>query len=436
MRTKILVSLMIAGVAAAAATGSTFALFNDTETSQQNTFAAGSVDLLIDWNQSYNGEDLPDQDATDNPGPIFQLDDVKPGDEGEATISLHNEGNPAWLWFKLNVTSNDDNGNTEPELIVDELDNESDNFDGELYQNLNFTIWYDDGDNIRQDDEPLIETEEVCRLVDRDVVLTLDNSGSMFYDQYNGDPNNDGVPKFDDQKSAALNFVNQAFQPGNDIHVGSSRFGGQDDPSSVLINTTGNQTEVVNAINGLQPVDEDDTGTDLAGGVDLSHDMLINNSRPGTDDVMIVLSDGQQATISGDPVAEAQEAKDDGIRVITITLNPPNQQLVQTMEQMASSPSDAYVVEQSQDLPDVYNTISEEICTTITPFEDGMLIDGNLSEEGVQPIPGQDVDYLGFKWELPREVGNIVQTDTAQLDMNFYAEQSRHNDNPSNPFNN
>ena len=138
MNTRILASLLVIGVVGAFATGSTFALFNDTETSQGNTFTAGAVDLQVDWNESYNGESIQNVSLTDNPGPIFELDDVKPGDEGEATVSLHVFSNPAWMWMRANQTVNAENG------CGDE---------GELGENLYFTIWYDeDGDNVFEPD--------------------------------------------------------------------------------------------------------------------------------------------------------------------------------------------------------------------------------------------------------------------------------------------
>jgi len=42
--------------------------------------------------------------------------------------------------------------------------------------------------------------------------------------------------------------------------------------------------------------------------------------------------------------------------------------------------------------------------------------------------------YYGFCLWVPKSVGNIIQGDSVSFDMEFYAEQSRHNSNPSNPF--
>jgi predicted ribosomally synthesized peptide with SipW-like signal peptide len=56
MNKRILISLGVIGVAAAAVIGGTIAYFNDTETSTGNIFTAGSIDLKVDhYFQSYNG---------------------------------------------------------------------------------------------------------------------------------------------------------------------------------------------------------------------------------------------------------------------------------------------------------------------------------------------------------------------------------------------
>ncbi|HYF13099.1 MAG TPA: TasA family protein, partial [Candidatus Paceibacterota bacterium] len=90
--------------AGALVVGATGAFFSDTETSTGNTFAAGEIDLRID-NTSY---------VTNNAGVLvaspnntwalsdltnqlfFSFADLKPGDIGEDTISIHAGSNDAW----------------------------------------------------------------------------------------------------------------------------------------------------------------------------------------------------------------------------------------------------------------------------------------------------------------------------------------------------
>lgn len=141
---KVLFSLLLIGVVAAMAGAGTLAYFSDTETSSGNTFTAGTLDLKVDWDEYYNGELIETQDETDDPGPIFNLNDVKPGDYGEVTISLHVYGNDAYGKMTITPTSNDDVSSTEPELDAgDEEEDDTDDWDGELAQNMEVVIWWD-----------------------------------------------------------------------------------------------------------------------------------------------------------------------------------------------------------------------------------------------------------------------------------------------------
>ena len=152
MSKRILASLIIVGLVAATVGNSTVALLNDQETSSENTFSTGEIDLTIDWNESYNGENVERQEFTDNPGPIFNFTDLKPGDHGEATVSIHLEDNPGWVWMRGIETKDEEVVETESETSMGDTDP-----DGELDDELIFTIWRDDGDNVLEDGEEVIE---------------------------------------------------------------------------------------------------------------------------------------------------------------------------------------------------------------------------------------------------------------------------------------
>ncbi len=155
---KILKSLLTIAVVASLAVGASQAFFSDTETSSGNTFTAGAIDLKIDNSSWYNGVYQNDtswelSDLTDQL--FFDFADLKPGDWGEDTLSLHVNNNDVWACLNISLTANDDNGCSEPELGDDpSCDNvPDDEFDGELAQNLNFIFWVDDGDNVLEEDE-------------------------------------------------------------------------------------------------------------------------------------------------------------------------------------------------------------------------------------------------------------------------------------------
>jgi len=176
---KIITSIGMLVFVGALVAGGTGAFFSDTETSEGNVFTAGAIDLTVDSEAHYNGsicqidtQDLDDDDntseylwiggteypvglpctgtweATDlGAQTFFNFNDIKPGDEGENTISLHIDSNPAWACVDVSITENDDVTSTEPELdgTGDVEDVDGDLFDGELAQNLNFAAWLDQG---------------------------------------------------------------------------------------------------------------------------------------------------------------------------------------------------------------------------------------------------------------------------------------------------
>lgn len=197
INSKILLSAAAIVAAAALVIGATVAFFSDNETSTNNTLTAGAVDLKID-NESYlngvlqngaNGtvnttwalDDLTDQ-------LFFNFDDIKPGDLGEDTISLHAQ-NDCWLCAEINLTANDDNTCTEPELIDDPTCDEPNQnpIDGELASNINFIFWADDGDNVLEQGEEIFETGTAQDVLDGNSI-TLADSVTNNIGGVDGDP--------------------------------------------------------------------------------------------------------------------------------------------------------------------------------------------------------------------------------------------------------
>ena len=159
---KILFSLAVVVAVGAVIAGATGAFLSDTETSSGNTFSAGAIDLKIDNESYYNNAFNPgtswELDDLDGTGHLFfNFLDLKPGDEGEDTISIHVDDNDAWACMDIALTANEDNGSTEPEL--DDEDPYTGDV-GELAEAINFIWWKDDGDNVLEqgeEDESVIE---------------------------------------------------------------------------------------------------------------------------------------------------------------------------------------------------------------------------------------------------------------------------------------
>jgi len=140
-----------------AVAGST-AYFFDVETSTNNVLQAGAIDLTIDNESFYNGLPWPattwslkDLEKGDL---FFDFHDLKPGDWGEDTISVHVTSNKAWACMDMTLVANDENVANEPELSSgDTSDDTNDKFDGELGDELNFIFWWDDKDNVLERNE-------------------------------------------------------------------------------------------------------------------------------------------------------------------------------------------------------------------------------------------------------------------------------------------
>jgi hypothetical protein len=130
-----------------------------------NMFGSKKMELTVDFSGYYNKP----VDGHPNAGfwkpanltchDFFSFKDIKPGDFGEGTISLHLKYQDSWECLIIRPTENDDRSSNEPELLVDVKDNPKDHWDGELAQNMNLRIWADTcavspakpGDNIYQE---------------------------------------------------------------------------------------------------------------------------------------------------------------------------------------------------------------------------------------------------------------------------------------------
>ena len=163
MNKAIIISLALIAAVGVVATGATVAYFTDEETSTGNTFTAGSIDLKVDNECHYCDGDCPWTphtwqltDLEDGVHKFFDFGDIKPGAWGEDTISLHLYDNPAWAWLKIDNVENYENACTEPEGHVDATCDNPGLGQGELYQNMHFLIWMDDGDNIYEAGERIM----------------------------------------------------------------------------------------------------------------------------------------------------------------------------------------------------------------------------------------------------------------------------------------
>ncbi len=193
---KVLGSAVVAtGVLALGIVG-TRAFFSDTETSTGNSFVAGDIDLkidnssyAIDWNipnyvspsgafvaSTHTSWDLKDLTIEK----FFDFKDLKPGDYGEDTISVHVGSNDAWVCAAARVTDDNDNTYTEPEEDDDlTLGPDPLLVDGELDESLNFAFWADDGDNVFEDGEQVFLGGPLSGLGEQGQIALADSNSSI-----------------------------------------------------------------------------------------------------------------------------------------------------------------------------------------------------------------------------------------------------------------
>lgn len=115
-----------------------------------STFATGSgtgaLDLTIDNKTFYNGTLQPTlswslKNLVPSNDKFFNFSDVKPGDTGTTTMSIHLKNSSAYVCLDFKNLKDEENGINEPESHLDNTNG------GELSNELEFFSWYDDGDN-------------------------------------------------------------------------------------------------------------------------------------------------------------------------------------------------------------------------------------------------------------------------------------------------
>ena len=550
-RRKVLAGIGVVGLASAGAGAGTSAFFSDEEEFVDNSLVAGELDLLVDWQQTYdfgdgqtfvsahpdhdndgeqsiidpetqtvqNYSDFPDDDDADSNGAnipgltcenipplseadfgvdpvtdenmetLVQFSDVKPGDSGEITFSLHLCDNPGYLWMQADNVSEDGGILTDPETAVD-----PDNL-GTLGDEIQATLWYDeDCDNVYDIDEPV------------DIMLTLDFSGSMLYDQYGGLVSTDDIQlngttlsettKIDLVELGTRQFVDYLQSQNADVQVGVAYFDGEgtDDNiprTGILQPLTTDLSVVDGALSGLRqklanvvtgsapstPFDGDGnpspfftngiaTGTYIGEGVDDAQAEIDANGRNGVDYTNIILSDGESFNGTGstqfsDPVTAADNARAGSLSpptdVFTISVGSANDSILQSMAGSAGGtggdPSFFSDVDNPVNIPNVFGNLASQtvaervimqdsLATVLTELADGngIPLDGNratIYDELTDPADDPDreafrgdgvMHCVALSWELPFEVGNEIQGDTLGFDLGFYTEQERHND--------
>jgi len=513
-RRTVLGGIGAVGLASAGAGLGTSAYFNDTESFSGNTLTAGKLDLKVDWQQTYFGASEssefvnahPDHDGDGEQSIVVDdvvhaysdddrnvvdyltcanldesyeadfgdqdhlvsLSDVKPGDWGEVTFSLHLCDNPAYLWMQAANVAESGGANPEPEQVAEgDAENSAD-----LADAIDVRMWYDeDCDN---------------RLNRADIMLTIDVSGSMLYEKYGGLVNQNNIlshsetTRIDLVEAGAKNLIAELQNADADVQVGVVFFDGSSDGTphlqlgagltddlSSLVASGGALDDLRSTLASIvgasttNPYADVDiaTGTYLGEGIDLAQQELAANGRPSVRAIDLVLSDGNSFR-GGDnnPYSSPTDAADDAraaspspaTDVYTVAIGGgANDTVMQSMAGAAgSSGNDASYfrdVPSATMLPATFQGLAGTFTSEVVFFEgslrealdtlstgDGVALDGErMTPTYVECFDAEEDICLGFEWTLPPEVGNEVQGDSVAFDLVFYAEQCRHNAGPN-----
>ncbi len=364
------------------------------------------------------------------PLPLIDIQDVKPGDFGELTLSYHLCGNPGFVWLQADDVLAEENDYTEPERKDSDESGDADD-DGEddvveLLDEIQTTWWYDtDGDNVLD-----AEDEGGGEAGIADVVIVMDVSGSM------------SGSKLANAKEGAKALVDAV---GDGVDVALVPFSNS---ASVAAGLGTDPADVKTAIDNLSA----GGGTNLGGGITAAQSELVDNGREDAANNIVALTNG----ISSSGSMEATTAKNAGTTIYGIAYgagadegliedisSPPKNQngSIDEQDQFAFT-GDTETIEQvftdigggivaGGETVFFRGTLREALdllAVDEAAGDKGLLLDADPSTEEVDPFEASTTNYVGFAWYLPVDHANEIQTDGVQFDLGFYTEQARHND--------
>jgi predicted ribosomally synthesized peptide with SipW-like signal peptide len=147
-RRNALIGLGTVGVASAGAGMGTSAYFSDEESFEDNRLEAGELDLAVqasvyEYQAEANGGGQSFGGTVNGGDDIQQeLMDVKPGDYSWGRFCFSIVDNPGYIWAGGQLTSNNENGQREPEGSVDDTGGDPGEGNGELADAIQGCLFY------------------------------------------------------------------------------------------------------------------------------------------------------------------------------------------------------------------------------------------------------------------------------------------------------
>jgi uncharacterized protein YkwD/Mg-chelatase subunit ChlD len=192
-----------------------------------------------------------------------------------------------------------------------------------------------------------VACDRQVRRTPADIMVVIDSSASMIENLQLFT-----ASKLDAAKEAAQVFVDQ-LSPELD-QVGVVKF---DSVASLEDELTNDPTRSKESIEGIAVTG---SGTNIAAGISEAHKELIGSRhRPDAIQVIVLLSDGKSDL--EDAQREANLAKGDGIRIVTIGLGQGDEIDRVLLESVAFKPEDAYITPSTDKLNSIYTSIAQTI---------------------------------------------------------------------------
>ncbi|MGM0372744.1 MAG: SipW-dependent-type signal peptide-containing protein [Halobacteriota archaeon] len=361
-------------------------------------------------------EDYPDPDALERP--MIEIEDLKPGDFGEVTFSLHLCDNPGYVWMTGELLEADENGVTEPEgadpAEIDDL--------VELLDVVQTSLWYDEDCDNQADGGETFIFENLSLRSALDLL-----SGS--------DPGLPLKPQFVDSEPNG-EVDNPLVGPGTC--------------------STRSTYDTVHTTGDVVTVDEEDveiSGNPKCGEFGLEETIKVESEDlpgDGNTDVYTttygdieITQDGQtiQWRTDSSPDGEFNEDEDGfcmskvavkggqaGGNVYSYDNDNGNDNFDDDADaELSSGETDEWLeTPTGQDISHISFCIDPEYTGSNGNGDNG-------EEENGECFENSTTQCIGFEWWVPADTGNEIQSDRAVFDLGFYTEQCRHNDGSGTP---
>lgn len=177
-----------------------------------------------------------------------------------------------------------------------------------------------------------------------DAVLLIDCSGSMAL------PVSVLENRLGRVRKGAKRFVRCFMTPGE--RLGIVAFGSS---ASEIQPLTVNENDLIKAVNKLKP---DQGGTEISKGIRSSMEVLCHDERKRTPRVIVLFTDGEPTESEQDTLSAAQEAHNNGIRIIAVGTANANKNL---LRQIVQDASDFIYVQDINGLENAFLNISRKL---------------------------------------------------------------------------